>query len=171
MKKSVFLFLSCFLLLGINTSYGQNLEKSGNNKECPKIVNIINFIRLLEPRDSRITEDVLYQTVVQQLQLMRKCKLGGTFLLQYDALIDPRYQDLLKKLPVDSFEIGAWWEIPQPLVEGVVTLGIGTPMLDFLPGITLRSGKNLLMFICQISEEYLDTFQNRLVHGFLIFIP
>ena len=38
-------------------------------------------------------------------------------MLQYDALIDPRYQALLKNLPADQFEIGAWWEIPQPLVE------------------------------------------------------
>lgn len=48
---------------------------------------------------------------------MKKYKLGGTFLLQYDALIDPRYQKLLKALPHNSFEIGAWWEIPQPQVE------------------------------------------------------
>jgi hypothetical protein len=32
-------------------------------------------------------------------------------------LLDPRYQKLLKALPRGSFEIGAWWEIPQPLVE------------------------------------------------------
>ena len=36
---------------------------------------------------------------------------------QYDALLDSRYQNLLKSLPGGSFEIGAWWEIPQPLVE------------------------------------------------------
>ena len=83
----------------------------------PRIVNIVNFIRLLEPRDPNITQDVLYQTVVRQVELMRKHHLGGTFLLQYDALMDQRYQKLLKSLPRDSFEIGAWWEIPQPLVE------------------------------------------------------
>ncbi|HTE11140.1 MAG TPA: hypothetical protein VK645_09220, partial [Chitinophagaceae bacterium] len=88
-----------------------------DNAEPPKIVNIVNFIRLLEPRDPAITEDVLYQTVVKQVAIMRKYKLGGTFLLQYDALLDTRYQNLLKTLPKDSFEIGAWWEIPQPLVE------------------------------------------------------
>ncbi|MGC4103745.1 hypothetical protein [Ferruginibacter sp.] len=48
---------------------------------------------------------------------MQRYKLGGTFLLQYDALMEPKYQQLLKKLPKNSFEIGAWWEIPQPLVE------------------------------------------------------
>ncbi|TSD63354.1 hypothetical protein FFF34_017305 [Inquilinus sp. KBS0705] len=83
----------------------------------PAIVNIVNFIRLLEPRDSAITQDVLYQTVVKQVAIMKKYKLGGSFLLQYDALMDPRYQKLLKALPRNSFEIGAWWEIPQPLVE------------------------------------------------------
>lgn len=83
----------------------------------PKIVNIINFIRLLEPRDSSITEDVLYKTVEEQVRMMKKYDLKGTFLLQYDALMNKRYQDLLKSLPKDSFEIGAWWEIPQPLAE------------------------------------------------------
>jgi len=48
---------------------------------------------------------------------MKKYQLKGTFLLQYDALMDARYQKLLKELPPDMFEIGAWWEIPQPLVE------------------------------------------------------
>jgi hypothetical protein len=99
------------------TSFGSRKESSANETEHPKIVNIINFIRLLEPRDSAITEDVLYQTVVKQVELMKKYKLGGTFLLQYDALLDPRYQKLLKSLPSDSFEIGGWWEITQPHVE------------------------------------------------------
>lgn len=100
------LFFSCYL--------------GGNpvaDKEHPKIVNIINFIRLLEPRDAEITETVLYETVVKQVEIMTKYNLRGTFLLQYDALLDPRYQELFKSLPAGSFEIGAWWEIPQPLVE------------------------------------------------------
>lgn len=92
-------------------------EASPGPGEAPKIVNIVNFIRLLEPRDPAITQEVLYQTVVKQVEMMKQYQLGGSFLLQYDALIDPRYQQLLKSLPADSFEIGAWWEIPQPLVE------------------------------------------------------
>jgi hypothetical protein len=89
----------------------------GKHSAQPRIVNIVNFIRLLEPRDPKVTEDVLYQTVVKQVAIMKKYHLGGTFLLQYDALLDPRYQKLLKALPRSQFEIGAWWEIPQPLVE------------------------------------------------------
>lgn len=98
----------CLFLLCFHVSHAQT---------HPRIVNIVNFIRLLEPRDTKITEDVLYQTVVKQVDMMRQYKLGGSFLLQYDALIDSRYQQLLKGLPKDSFEIGAWWELPQPLIE------------------------------------------------------
>jgi len=85
--------------------------------EHPRIVNIVNFIRQCEPRIDWITEDVLYETVVEQINIMREYNLKGTFLLQYDVLIDSRYQNLLKALPPEQFEIGAWWEIPQPLVE------------------------------------------------------
>ncbi|MDP4283725.1 MAG: hypothetical protein Q8891_04840 [Bacteroidota bacterium] len=107
----------CLYLLSSFGKSGKHLHHPGSNKDHPKIVNIVNFIRLLEPRDPKITEDVLYQTVVKQVQMMKKYHLRGTFLLQYDALMDPRYQKLLKSLPRNSFEIGAWWEIPQPLVE------------------------------------------------------
>ncbi|GEP94661.1 hypothetical protein CCY01nite_09210 [Chitinophaga cymbidii] len=90
---------------------------AGKAGDGPKIVNIVNFIRLLEPRDEKITQDVLYQTVVKQTEIMQQYDLGGTFLLQYDALMDTRYQQLLKSLPREKYEIGAWWELPQPLVE------------------------------------------------------
>ncbi len=112
----ILIILSTLLLYSFNR-YKRAPEKSEKNKSQPRIVNIINFIRLLEPRDAKITEEVLYKTVVKQIEMMNKYKLGGTFLLQYDALLDPRYQKLLKSLPDSSFEIGAWWEIPQPLVE------------------------------------------------------
>jgi hypothetical protein len=108
--------VSMFLYCVCSCSNGPQQIK-GVKADHPRIVNIINFIRLLEPRSEEITEEVLYETVVTQLQMMKQYDLGGTFLLQYDALLDPRYQKLLKDLPSDSFEIGAWWEIPQPLVE------------------------------------------------------
>jgi hypothetical protein len=107
------LILSLFCL-GVFSAVAQGVKVA---TPAPKIVNIVNFIRLLEPRDAKITQDVLYQTVVKQVEIMKKYNLGGTFLLQYDALMDKRYQTLLASLPKGSFEVGAWWEIPQPLVE------------------------------------------------------
>ena len=110
--QSVFMLL---LLLPVSICLAQVKNNAG--AKSPRIVNIVNFIRDIEPRDSRITKDVLFQTVVNQIKLMKENHLGGTFLLQYDALIDKRYQDLLKTLPKDQFEIGGWWELPQPLIE------------------------------------------------------
>lgn len=83
----------------------------------PRIVNIVNFIRQMEPRDAAITENVLYETVHQQILQLNNYQLPGTFLLQYDALINPIYQTLLKKELNAQSEIGAWWEITQPHVE------------------------------------------------------
>jgi len=111
-------FILCGLLLIMAISGATSMaEEAGAARNSPRIVNIINFIRQCEPRIERITEDVLYETVVEQIKAMKKHQLKGTFLLQYDALIDVRYQKLLKGLPAEMFEIGAWWEIPQPLVE------------------------------------------------------
>lgn len=113
-KAAIFAVLACCTL---NALAQTKTDVVATDQPSPKIVNIVNFIRLLEPRDPAITEDVLYQTVVKQVDIMKKYHLGGTFLLQYDALMDKRYQKLLSALPKDSFEIGAWWEIPQPMVE------------------------------------------------------
>ena len=110
------LVLWCITMVCTSKTFGQHVKQKGAAAH-PNIVNIVNFIRLLEPRDSAITEDVLYETVVKQIAIMKQHHLGGTFLLQYDALMDSRYQKLLKALPRNCFEIGAWWEIPQPLVE------------------------------------------------------
>lgn len=107
----------CMMMLFPFTGKATLRNAAGKAGEGPKIVNIVNFIRLLEPRDEKITQDVLYQTVVKQTEIMQQYDLGGTFLLQYDALMDPRYQQLLKSLPREKYEIGAWWELPQPLVE------------------------------------------------------
>ena len=133
------------LLTGILTLYSFTSDKktcvnATNGVDHPKIVNIINFIRLLEPRDANITEDVLYQTTVSQVNIMKKYKLGGTFLLQYDALLDIRYQKLLKSLPLDSFEIDGWWEIPQPLVEKSGLVWRGRYPWDWHPNVGFSTG-------------------------------
>jgi len=78
-----------------------------------QIVNIINFIRDIEPR----MEMDLLTPVLEQIRLLKQYNLKGTFLLQYDALIDPVYADILKELDKNQFEAGVWFETVQPLVE------------------------------------------------------
>ena len=85
--------------------------------DSPRIVNIINFIRYTEPRSEEITEQVLFETVRSQAEDLRSKDLIGTYLLQYDALIDPSYQALMKEEIERGCEVGAWWEITQPHVE------------------------------------------------------
>jgi hypothetical protein len=114
MKKHLILLV---ILCQYTFSVTQAQQQAVGRGNGPKIINIVNFIRDIEPRDSAVTKDVLYQTVVSQIQLMKQYHLGGTFLLQYDALVDKRYQELLKALPKNDFEIGGWWELPQPLIE------------------------------------------------------
>lgn len=87
------------------------------NATVPRIVNVINFIRLTEPRIDAITDAVLYETVHEQVKLLNRYHIRGTYLLQYDALISPAYQKLLKNETMEGTEIGGWWEITQPQVE------------------------------------------------------
>ena len=82
----------------------------------PRIVNIYNFVR---NSDSRITnsQDVLFEATQQQIRLLKKAGLPATWALQYDALINLRYQKLFKEQLGPQDEIAAWWELPRPLVE------------------------------------------------------
>ncbi len=75
------------LVLSMTGEFCQGQVIDSGDKS-PRIVNIINFIRQTEPRIDWITEDVLYETVVEQIKIMQRHQLRGTFLLQYDALIE-----------------------------------------------------------------------------------
>lgn len=87
------------------------------------IINIINFIRAVEPRDPELD---LVEPIVNQIELVRRHGLAATWLLQYDALIEERFVAPLKELD-DFQEIGAWFEVVQPLVEKVGLKWRGRP--------------------------------------------
>lgn len=91
-------------------------EKPAESAAAPRIINIINFIRQTDYRVEN-ADSLLYETVCEQVKLVNKYDLPATFLLQYDALINPLYQDLLKSKLNDHSEIGAWWELTQPQIE------------------------------------------------------
>jgi hypothetical protein len=95
-----------------------NIVRAATSEEtkAPRIVNIYNFIR---NSDFRVpdSENVLFDCTRHQVELLKSVKLPATWALQYDALINPRYQKLLKDELGTNDEIAAWWEIPQPLAE------------------------------------------------------
>ena len=76
-------------------------------------VNMINFIRAVEPR---LPMDLL-GTLQEEIALVRRHRLPATWLIQYDALVDPQYVGLLKEALDETQEIGIWFEVVQPLVE------------------------------------------------------
>lgn len=135
-------FLTILSIIACKTKAEDPDAHTVSNEEYdkPKIINIINFIRDIEPRDEAITKEVLFETTKAQVEIMRQYALGGTFLLQYDALMDEHYQELLNGLPKDSFEIGAWWEIPEPLVEKAGLEWRGRFPWDWHPDVGFSTG-------------------------------
>lgn len=83
------------------------------NEKNNNIVNVIFFIRATEPR---MNKDLL-GTMKNQLEIVKRHSLKSTFLLEYDAICDPKYVSAIKECDVPGLEIGGWLEIVQPLVE------------------------------------------------------
>lgn len=95
-------------------AYGQ--PKSTVTDDSPRIINIVNFIRQTDYRVKN-ADSLLFEAVEEQIKLVNQYGFPATFLFQYDALINPAYQALMKTQLHERCEIGAWWEITQPHVE------------------------------------------------------
>src|SRR5690606_3459334 len=96
-----------------NNTIGARKKVNSAQNVSPNHVNIINFIRGVEPR---VPIDLL-EPVSEQLALVQQHGLRATWLLQYDALINPAFTDLLIREANASQEIGVWFEVVQPLAE------------------------------------------------------
>ena len=81
-----------------------------------KIINIMNFVRQCDPR-MEDSERILYETTAAEVALVKEYGLDSTFLLQYDAAIDPGYQELFRREADSHMELGLWYEIVQPLTQ------------------------------------------------------
>jgi hypothetical protein len=123
-------------------------SRSADARE-PRIVNIYNFVRNSDYRVPN-SEEVLYETTREQIQLLKRANLPATWALQYDALINPRYQKLFKEQLAAKDEIAAWWEIPQPLAEKAGSKWRGhhewdpTANVGFSPGYTPEERRKLV---------------------------
>lgn len=88
------------------------------------LVTIMNFVRGVEPRNPNLD---LLEPVVNQIALNKAYGFDNTFLLQYDALIDPKFQELFLAERDQHMELGIWFEVVQPLVEKVGIKWRGRP--------------------------------------------
>ena len=78
------------------------------------IIHIYNFIRMSHTEPSRFLFDD-FDTLRRILILVKQYRFPGTYALKYDALMEPRYQALLKEYLDENDELGVWWEITEPL--------------------------------------------------------
>lgn len=108
MKLFSFLFFLCATMA---------MAQTDEKQSSPCIVNFVNFIRGIEPRDEKFTNEYLFQTTANQLKQLNDYIFRGTFLIQYDALVMPAYQELLRQALKEGHEVGAWWEITEPHVK------------------------------------------------------
>ncbi|MCU6709941.1 hypothetical protein M6D81_14695 [Paenibacillus sp. J5C_2022] len=99
-------------------------------------VNIVNFIRGVEPRGPVD----LIEPVREQIRLVQQNNLAATWLVQYDALIDERFTNLLKEQLNEEQEVGAWFEFSQILVEKIGSTWKGRWQWDWHAHVGLSIG-------------------------------
>ncbi len=112
------------------------------------VLNLVNFVRGCEPRKPMD----LYTPVRQEIAVNRENGLKSTFLLQYDALIRPDFQELFLKERGEDLELGLWFEMCRPLTEAVEIPWRGRPGFDwdwyvdpgFLPAYTPGQRERLI---------------------------
>lgn len=158
LRVVISVFLSVWMLAVNNITAGNT--ESNKKEESPRIINIVNFIRQTDYRLQN-SDALLFDAVEKQVDLVNKYNFPATFLFQYDALINPKYQKLMKTKLNSQSELGAWWEITQPHVEaaGINWRGdhswVSTANIAFTPGYTLEEREKLVdVYMEKFKEIY-----------------
>lgn len=107
LTKSVVL---CRSLLAL----GALCAMSGRAEPARKVVNIVNFVRALDPR---MPKAEYVRALDEEVKLNRKYGFPNTILLQYDALVDDEMLATARKSDPTKTEFGFWFEMSQPLNE------------------------------------------------------
>ncbi|MDR1116302.1 MAG: hypothetical protein LBL33_09220 [Tannerella sp.] len=150
----------CFLLSLICAVHADCGAQAEYPSDAPRIINIVNFIRQTDYRLEN-SDSLLFETVREQIALVNRYGFPATFLFQYDALINPSYQELMKTRLAPNCEIGAWWEITQPHVEaaGLPWRGehswVSTANVAFTTGYTPEERERLAdVYMAKFKEIY-----------------
>lgn len=158
LRVVISVFLSIWVL-AVNSITAGNTERN-KKEESPRIINIVNFIRQTDYRLQN-SDALLFEVVEKQVDLVNKYNFPSTFLFQYDALINPKYQKLMKTKLNSRSELGAWWEITQPHVEaaGIKWRGdhswVSTANIAFTPGYTQKEREKLVdVYMEKFKEIY-----------------
>lgn len=111
---------------------------SSGGKGAVRCLNIVNFIRGVEPRGP---VDLLLPVQRQMDEIVRR-GLPATWLLQYDALVSGPFVEHLKRRMPASHEVGFWFEMNQMLVEEAKVAWRGRPGYewDHYPSVAFSIG-------------------------------
>jgi hypothetical protein len=105
-----------------------------------RCINIINFIRAIEPR---FKTDLLLP-VQKQMEIILPLKLPATWLLQYDSLVSGPFVKYLKDHMADNHEVGFWFEMNEMHCKDAKVEWRGRPGYewDHLPPVAFTIGYN-----------------------------
>ena len=92
-----------------------------------RAINIMNFIRAEEPRDSVD----LMEPVRGQMALIKTHQLPATWLLQYDALAEGRFVEFLRSEMPASHEVGVWFEMNRKICDDAGVAWRGNPSWEW----------------------------------------
>ena len=156
MKRIINTVVRTAITLILTTTAFTSCQSAPEIPEQPCIINFVNFIRQVEPRDERFTNEYLFQTTANELAQLNEYGFRGTFLLQYDALVDSAYQQLMKEAKENGHEVGAWWEITEPHVRDAGMTWRGRYPWDWHANVGFATG-----YTPEERERLVDTYMNR----------
>ncbi|MBS1704658.1 MAG: hypothetical protein JST40_02200 [Armatimonadetes bacterium] len=87
--------------------FASALGSSGGVKGSMRCINVVNFIRAVEPRFKMN----LMEPVERQMEIILHHKLPATWLLQLDALVSGPFVPYLKAHRAKNHEVGFWFEM------------------------------------------------------------
>ena len=156
MKRIINTAVRTAITLILTTTAFMSCQSAPEIPEQPCIINFVNFIRQVEPRDERFTNEYLFQTTANELAQLNEYGFRGTFLLQYDALVDSAYQQLMREAKENGHEVGAWWEITEPHVRDAGMTWRGRYPWDWHANVGFATG-----YTPEERERLVDTYMNR----------
>lgn len=156
MKRIINTAVRTAITLILTTTAFTSCQSAPEIPEQPCIINFVNFIRQVEPRDERFTNEYLFQTTANELAQLNEYGFRGTFLLQYDALVDSAYQQLMREAKEKGHEVGAWWEITEPHVRDAGMTWRGRYPWDWHANVGFATG-----YTPEERERLVDTYMNR----------
>ncbi len=78
------------------------------------VVNIVNFVRGVEPRSPALD---MTETIRREIELNNRFGFPNTVLLQYDALNQSSFREILAQCDPEKTEFGLWFEFCEDLIR------------------------------------------------------